>query len=715
MKAKFEKLMVLVVLLAMGLSTGVTNAKLVAYFELDGNAKDSVGSNHGTLVGNLNWETGRIGGALLFDGGGYVVLANEFNFDFTDAMSVACWIKVTAFDKQWQAIVTKGDNSWRLSRENFENNLAFHCTGVTSNNNGLHSNFGVEGNVNVNDDQWHHVAGVYDGSRICLYVDGILDRSLEASGKIAKGNYKVHIGDNAQMTGRRFRGLIDDMVIFDHSLTEDQVAQLHRLGGASFTSEPTLLKLLGAVRKAETMVKEQKSQEAIALLKKTIDEYEQGSPDDPNDVRPAHKVLFCDLCFLLAKAKEATGAPKADITRMYKRAIESGMLSSPKQGPTLLWLYENTSADEYDNIVEPLIQNSDNYLKEVAIKAETMVREQQSRAAIKFLEGNLAAYTHWRQKHPFDDVVAECGLPEIYFQLAKAKETVDASKKDIADAYCKTFNPSHFDYVLQRSAALIWLLENERTNEWPAVIKSFTQSRDVKDCFKNIVANVCNYFELKKNWAKYEQLLDTLFAEAKYPYDWTVFVESYLIDKTNRWAKEYYNYLDSRPRLKFGRDCLVAKRYAADEKFKQAAELYRDILKRCGPEDDRGEFEFQLCRCLFHGGQYREAVAKLESFIANNKATHRSLVKEAMMMKGRAHVQLGEIDKAIDVFFAVMIEYPETKEAPETNFFVGYCYMLQGKFDQATAAFDLVAQDYPSSSYASKARMCLIRIEKMTQ
>ena len=191
------------------------------------------------------------------------------------------------------------------------------------------------------------------------------------------------------------------------------------------------------------------------------------------------------------------------------------------------------------------------------------------------------------------------------------------------------------------------------------------QGGDVKDCFKNVAANVCNYFELKKNWAKYEQFLDTLFAEAKYPYDWTVFVESCLSDKTNRWAKEYFNYLDSRPRLKFSRDCLTAQRYAADEKFLKAAELYRDIMNRCGPEDDKGAFEFQVCRCSFEGGQYRQAIPELERFIRNNKATHRSLVKEAMLMKGRALIQLGELDKAVDSFFTMMIEYPETKEAPD--------------------------------------------------
>jgi len=711
MKAKFEKLIVSVIVLAMSLAAGVANADLVAHWGLDGNANDSIGSSDGTVIGYPNWDTGRFGGALLFDGDDYVMLPNESHFDITDEITVAAWIKVAAFDKQWQSIITKGDDSWRLARNGTNNNLAFHCTGLTVDS----SQWGVEGDVNVNDHRWHHVAGVYDGAGIHLYVDGVLDRSRKASGKIAKDDYKVYIGANAQKLQREWNGLIDDVVVFDHALKEEEIVRLYRLGGVSFTSEPTFLMLFNAVLKAETIVKEQRAQEAITFLKKTIAEYEQWKQKDPNAIRLTHKVLSCDLYSLLAEAKEAAGAPKADVADTYRRATESGMLSAPRQGLTLLWLYENTNADEYGDIVEPFIQSSSNYLKQVAAQAEMMVREQRSKAAIKFLEGNLAAHARWREKHPFDEVVAEDMLPEIYLQLAKAKETVGAPMKDVADAYSNTFSPSRFDYIPERVAALTWLVENERTDECVKAIESFTQDRDTRACFKNAVTQVCEHFESEKDWTKFQWFLDTLFSEAEYPYDWVVFVESCLGNKTNRWAKSYYAYLDSKPRLAFGRDCIIAEKHVAEEKFAKAAELYQDIVNRCGPDDDKGAFEFQLCRCLFYGGKYREAVAKLESFIANNKATHRSLVKEAMLMKGRAHVQLSEIDKAIDVFFAVMIEYPETKEAPETNFFVGYCYMLQGKFDQATAAFDLVAQDYPSSSYASKARMCLIRIEKMTQ
>ncbi|MFC1676496.1 tol-pal system YbgF family protein, partial [Planctomycetota bacterium] len=104
-----------------------------------------------------------------------------------------------------------------------------------------------------------------------------------------------------------------------------------------------------------------------------------------------------------------------------------------------------------------------------------------------------------------------------------------------------------------------------------------------------------------------------------------------------------------------------------------------------------------------------------ESFIANNKATHRNFVKKAMLMNGLAYIQLGEPDKAIDSFFAFMAEYPKAKDAAEANLSVGYCYILQGKFEMAAEVFEAVVKNYPSSFYASRSQMFITRIKSMNE
>ena len=221
MKREHIKLVILVFGLFIYPASNTVHADLIALWEFDnGSVADSYGYNHGILNGYPDFSAGHanIDGALELSGNDYLSISNESNFDITDKITVAAWIKVNEFNKHWQAIVTKGDSAWRLARTSLDKTLAFHLTGVTSDNNWTHQNLGVEGNIEVEDGKWHHAVGVYDGSKIYLYIDGILDKALNASGTIAINDYEVYIGENAEHKGRCFDGLIDDVAIFDHNI-----------------------------------------------------------------------------------------------------------------------------------------------------------------------------------------------------------------------------------------------------------------------------------------------------------------------------------------------------------------------------------------------------------------------------------------------------------------------------------------------------------------
>ncbi len=185
--------------------------------------------NNGTLKGNPAWQPsdGAMGGALRLDGDGdYVEIAGKPEFDIARQVTVAAWIQVEKFDKDWQAIVTKGDSAWRLSRGP-ANVLHFACTGVSA------QSPWVNGKKDVNDGRWHQVVGVYDGAELRLYVDGALDVSAPATGKIATNNFPVMIGENAQLPGREWNGLIDDVRIYSYALSEDDVVELYNSSGSA--------------------------------------------------------------------------------------------------------------------------------------------------------------------------------------------------------------------------------------------------------------------------------------------------------------------------------------------------------------------------------------------------------------------------------------------------------------------------------------------------
>jgi hypothetical protein len=205
--------------------------RLVAWWKLDdgsGNtAVDSSGNGlAGSVVGNPNWTAGIVGGALKFDGDGdYVDIGKDPKFNITNQITVAAWIKVDAFDKEWQTIISKGDSSWRLQRNWDKGTLEFGSTGLVVPGNRWG---GIYGKVNVNDGQWHHAAGTYDGSKLNLYVDGSLDVSADVKGAINVNDQPVLIGENAEKPKRFWNGLIDDVRVYNYGLNAEEIAEIFK-------------------------------------------------------------------------------------------------------------------------------------------------------------------------------------------------------------------------------------------------------------------------------------------------------------------------------------------------------------------------------------------------------------------------------------------------------------------------------------------------------
>ena len=208
-------------------------AGLVGWWKFDeaegSSAGDSSGNNNtGQLAGNPKWRPsgGKIGGALEFDGDGdYVDFGKSSVFNITGHITVSAWIKVNGFSSDYAAIITKGDNAWRLQRNADTNSLEFACSGLDVQGREWCNIFG---DVNVNDGQWHHAAGVYDGKQIYLYVDGELDDSVNATGCINITDSPVYVSNNSDYEGRYWNGLVDDVRVYNYALSEDEIKALQK-------------------------------------------------------------------------------------------------------------------------------------------------------------------------------------------------------------------------------------------------------------------------------------------------------------------------------------------------------------------------------------------------------------------------------------------------------------------------------------------------------
>jgi len=168
-----------------------TTDGLIAHWKMDLEEKQLSDSGQhnirGNLIGNPNPITDAAPvnfnnpASYLFDGNDYIHIPNTSRLQLKK-ITLSCWIKVQNFSKNYQTIIAKGDEHWRLSRNHNSNTLQF----AVAQGGGW-----VNGTKNVNDGKWHHVMGVYDGHSLYLYVDGQLDnKSTYFAGIAQNEDYK---------------------------------------------------------------------------------------------------------------------------------------------------------------------------------------------------------------------------------------------------------------------------------------------------------------------------------------------------------------------------------------------------------------------------------------------------------------------------------------------------------------------------------------------
>ncbi len=210
---------------------------LVARWEFeeskDGMVPDTSGNNlHGRLVGDARVYTDPDRGQVLrLDGAGdWVDCGADGRFDLTDAITISVWIRVGGFDKAWQTVVAKGNRAWRLQRDRATDDLQFAGGGVGATRARSEPNAGGRDRTHVNDGKWHHVAAVYDGRRLSLYIDGAPDTVVPALAftRIDTSTDPVLIGNNAGAPGpSEWDGLIDDLRIYNYALPPQAIKALH--------------------------------------------------------------------------------------------------------------------------------------------------------------------------------------------------------------------------------------------------------------------------------------------------------------------------------------------------------------------------------------------------------------------------------------------------------------------------------------------------------
>lgn len=148
---------------------------------------------------------------------------DESDFDLTDAVTVAMWIKPDSNDQWARAFMKSASYGFMIASDNA---VIWYCAG---------SGAGGWGDVpggRVEDGQWHHIAGVFDitsePARMELYVDGVLVAADVPTSGIDSTSSPVILGQQTATggAGTQFLGLMDEVMVFDYALSEAEIAGL---------------------------------------------------------------------------------------------------------------------------------------------------------------------------------------------------------------------------------------------------------------------------------------------------------------------------------------------------------------------------------------------------------------------------------------------------------------------------------------------------------
>jgi hypothetical protein len=169
--------------------------------------------NNGTITG-ATWTTGKYGHCLYFDGNGdFVTIPHSSSLNITQPFTVEAWVNLTTDATSLRAIVDKYQyiNSHGYGFTLYTSDLCKPRFTVYGGAGGTVAD--VIGTTVLNDNRWHHIAGVCNGTHVCVYVDGIKEADALSSITPASLNQPVIIGRRPSSGISDFKGRIDEVRI----------------------------------------------------------------------------------------------------------------------------------------------------------------------------------------------------------------------------------------------------------------------------------------------------------------------------------------------------------------------------------------------------------------------------------------------------------------------------------------------------------------------
>jgi hypothetical protein len=199
------------------------NQGLVAYYPFNGNANDVSGyKNNGTVFGAflVNDRNKKKNSAYSFDGiSNYIAIPNSDSYT-NNEMTISYWKKTGLWRQDTDLIYgNSSEFSWQTGWNN-NNNIGMQIMCYGGN--------GGSSSTALLDTNWNNLTFVIKGSQLSLYINGILNNSLNNNTAISCNNstYKLYIGNDFYSNPEYYQFIIDDLRIYNRAINESEILYL---------------------------------------------------------------------------------------------------------------------------------------------------------------------------------------------------------------------------------------------------------------------------------------------------------------------------------------------------------------------------------------------------------------------------------------------------------------------------------------------------------
>jgi glucose/arabinose dehydrogenase len=175
--------------------------------------------NHGTTASTSWAPMGKFGSALNFTTGtSQVTVPDSNSLDLTTGITLEAWVNPSGLAGTWRTVVFKQTGS----------GMAYSLYAANDSNRPLGQvEIGGERNVigtaALPLNTWTHLAATYDGATQRLFVNGAQVASRSQTGSAVVSTGVLRIGGNSIWPAERYRGMIDEVRVYDRALSTAEV------------------------------------------------------------------------------------------------------------------------------------------------------------------------------------------------------------------------------------------------------------------------------------------------------------------------------------------------------------------------------------------------------------------------------------------------------------------------------------------------------------